>query len=118
MTTTETRKISTKKELAAWLAENGIAIAAPLRQKDGALHFTPVLPPGVNGVMIRQQFRIAGRGLERLTRYQYDQTKHVSGLGIVPMTPEEIEQQDARMARLNEIDDLLQAVRNVYLSLH
>jgi hypothetical protein len=112
MTTTDRRAFTSKKELAAWLASNGIQLAKPLTLKQGSFSFTPVLPPSAGSRGYTMTFKLLGSE-PPLHTYRPEKA------GGVPMTPEECANEDVRVERMNEIQALLfRSTRNVYMHTH
>jgi hypothetical protein len=109
---------TSKKQLAAWAADKGITLAMPTTQARGWFTLTVQLPPRTTDERASgYTFRAAGIGIDPGDAWSYRPHRYLPGGATpVPLSDQARADEDARVARLNEIQNLVDAEwRNVSL---
>lgn len=114
---TPRRTIQTKRELTDWCRENGIALTAPIKQARGWFHIVVALPPAAprdeRSTGYTYSVTIGGGDTGR-EPWSFEPYRYLPGTTQrVPVSDEARALDEARVARLNEIQKLVDTLRNV-----
>jgi hypothetical protein len=122
-TQTERRYFKTKKEVTAWLTEQGVQLRRPVTMSRGEFTAIAVLPPGPTGTSLVSAGITLGPRSPRTGDYEYVHTLDGDGYEESPdggrrkrpLTAEEQEILQRRVDRMNELKAL---ARGTNVSIH